>query len=208
MLIIPLLVVLFAMLAVALFLTGRRLLRGPSPVYRKQAPIAARPNYNLNQWRAAASEGQVLQRAVDEMQHHCSMVHQLTDSWLEAANQNALDLARFTANVAEAARLRDILEPECAGVVDELRQLEAVGLRHAELRERRLQARAMMEWAQRHEEALRAELAAMAAHEGESVDVLILRANGVAPTTTLARVEALLPEFTADHIPDFRSVMA
>jgi len=207
MLILPLLVLLFALLGWSLWAVARHLIHGPRPTYRKQAALAARPQYNLRQWRDAAREGPVLEHAVEEMGYHTSMVHQLTNAWLDAVNQHALDAPRFQANVAEAARLADVLEPDCADVVDELRQIEAQRLRHSELLERRLQANAMKDWAQRHEQTLRAELAARNASTGISIDVLTQRGNGVATLVSREQVEARLPLFTANHVPELRSVL-
>lgn len=137
-------------------------------------------------WRAAKAESATLRHAVDPMEHHASLLAQLADSWLLAANVQVTEVAQFHANVRRSREFAGLIDEPATAVVDEVRHLEHLRDRAGWFDARKAAASQFADAVDHLEHQLRAHLDALTAERG--LDASALRTDAarkdVAPERT------------------------
>lgn len=136
-----------------------------------RAPPSAPPPPTMG-WRGAKAESATLRHAVEPMEHHASLLAQLADAWLLAANVQVTDVEQFHANVRRSREFAGLIDEPAHAVVAEVRHLEHLRDRAAWFDARKAAASQFADAVDRLEHQLRARLDALTAERGPDVSAL------------------------------------
>lgn len=158
--------------------------KGAAPTANRTPPSAPPPA--TMGWRGAKAESATLRHAVEPMEHHASLLAQLADAWLLAANVQVTEVAQFHANVRRSREFAGLIDEPATAVVAEVRQLEQLRDRAGWFDARKAAASQFADAVDRLEHQLRARLDSLTAERSLDASALRMDAaqNVAAPERT------------------------